>query len=63
VKYPCFPNSNRSQTKVPTNKSLEFNFKKDQYGKNFICLNDAGAETCYQAREGIREKTESVFGF
>ena len=46
--YSCFPNSNRSQTKVPTNKSLECGFKTDQYGKNFICLNDAGVETCYR---------------
>lgn len=46
--YSCFPNSNRSQTKVPTKKSLEFGFKTDEYGKNFICLNDAGVETCYR---------------
>lgn len=46
--YSCFPNSNRSQTKVPTKKSLEFGFKKDEYGKSFICLNDAGVETCYR---------------
>lgn len=46
--YSCFPNSNKSQTKTPTKKSLEFSFKKDQYGKDFICLNDAGVETCYR---------------
>src|SRR5215217_401131 len=46
--YSCFPNSNRSQTKEPTKKSLEFGFKKDQYGKDFICLTDAGVETCYR---------------
>jgi hypothetical protein len=46
--YSCFPNSNRSQTKDPTKKSLEFGFKKDQYGKDFICLSDAGVETCYR---------------
>ena len=46
--YSCFPNSNRSQTKVPTKKSLEFGFKTDEYGKDFICLNDAGVETCYR---------------
>ena len=44
----CFPNSNRSQEKDPTPKSLEFTFKKDEYGKTFICLNDAGVETCYR---------------
>jgi len=46
--YSCFPNSNRSQTKTPTKKSLEFGFKTDQYGKDFICLSDAGVETCYR---------------
>ena len=46
--YSCFPNSNRSQTKDPTKKSLEFSFKRDEYGKDFICLNDGGVETCYR---------------
>ena len=46
--YSCFPNSNRAQTKSPTKKSLEFGFKTDEYGKDFICLNDAGVETCYR---------------
>src|ERR1041384_1254886 len=46
--YSCFPNSNRSQAKTPTKKSLEFGFKTDQYGKDFICLSDAGVETCYR---------------
>ena len=49
--YSCFPNSNRSQTKVPTKKSLEFSFKTDEYGKEFICLNDEGAESCYRREE------------
>ena len=46
--YSCFPNSNRSEMKTPTKKSLEFSFKTDQYGKDFICLSDAGIETCYR---------------
>jgi hypothetical protein len=46
--YSCFPNSNRSETKAPTKKSLEFSFKTDEYGKEFICLNDAAVETCYR---------------
>jgi hypothetical protein len=46
--YSCFPNSNRSELKTPTQKSLEFGFKTDQYGKEFICLNDAGVESCYR---------------
>jgi hypothetical protein len=47
--YSCFPNSNKSQEKTPTKKSLEFSFKTDEYGKDFICLNDAGVETCYRS--------------
>lgn len=46
--YSCFPNSNRSEMKAPFKKSLEFGFKTDQYGKDFICLNDAGVESCYR---------------
>lgn len=46
--YSCFPNSNRSQLKPPTKKSVEFGFKTDEYGKIFVCLNDAGVETCYR---------------
>ena len=46
--YSCYPNSNKAQTKVPTKKSLEFGFKRDEYGKDFICLSDAGVETCYR---------------
>lgn len=46
--YSCFPNSNRSEMKTPTKKSVEFSFKTDEYGKEFICLNDAGVETCYR---------------
>ena len=49
--YSCFPNSNRSETKAPTKKSLEFGFKTDEYGKDFICLNDAGVETCYRSEK------------
>ena len=49
--YSCFPNSNRSEMKTPTKKSLEFSFKTDQYGKDFICLNDAGAETCFRSEK------------
>jgi len=37
--------------KTPTEKSLEFRFKKDEYGKVFICLNDAGVEICYRREQ------------
>ena len=48
----CFPNRNSSQEKpAPAEKSLGFGFKTDEYGKSFICLNDAGVETCYRREE------------
>jgi hypothetical protein len=46
--YSCAPNSNKQQTKTPTRKTLEFGHKTDEYGKLFLCLNDAGVETCYR---------------
>jgi hypothetical protein len=42
--------------KTPTKKSLEFGFKTDQYGKDFICLTDRRRDLL-QTGEGIREKT------
>lgn len=46
--YSCSPNSNKQQNKTPTRKTLEFGHKTDEYGKLFLCLNDAGTETCYR---------------
>jgi hypothetical protein len=47
--YSCFPNRNSSREKpAPAGKSLGFSFKTDEYGKSFICLKDAGVETCYR---------------
>lgn len=44
----CAPNGTKTQTKTPTRKSIEYSHKTDEYGKLFICLNDAGTETCYR---------------
>lgn len=44
----CAASANKTQTKTPTKKSLEFSHKTDEYGKLFLCLNDAGSETCYR---------------
>ena len=50
--YSCFPNRNSKQEKpAPAEKSLGFGFKTDEYGKGFICLNDAGVETCYRREQ------------
>lgn len=51
-KYECFPNRNSTVEKpAPAEKSLGFSFKTDEYGKSFICLNDAGVETCYRREQ------------
>jgi hypothetical protein len=33
---------------IAVKKSVEFGFKSDEYGKEFICLTDGAAETCYR---------------
>ena len=47
----CAASGNKQQTKTPTRKSLEFRTKLDDYGKQLLCLNDAGSETCYRREE------------
>lgn len=47
----CAASGNKQQTKTPTRKSLEFHTKRDEYGKQLICFNDAGSETCYRKEE------------
>src|SRR5262245_5382539 len=44
----CAASGNRTQTKVPVKKSVEFRHQTDEYGKLFICLSDGDAETCYR---------------
>lgn len=51
-KYECMPYKNSTVEKpAPAEKSLGFGFKTDEYGKSFICLNDAGVETCYRREQ------------
>ena len=49
--YSCAPKSNKQQTKTPAKKSLGYSHKKDDYGKLYLCLNDAGTETCYRSEQ------------
>jgi hypothetical protein len=44
----CTASANKTQTKTPVKKSLEFRHKEDEYGKLFLCLTDGEAETCYR---------------
>jgi hypothetical protein len=44
----CAASGNRQQTKTPTPKTLEFQTREDEYGKQLLCLVDGGTETCYR---------------
>ncbi len=46
----CAASGNKETTKAPTRKSLEFERKKDEYGRQLLCLQDGEATTCF-ARE------------
>jgi hypothetical protein len=47
----CAASGNKTQTKAPTRKSLEFEFRTDEYGKQLLCLSEGGSETCYRREE------------
>jgi hypothetical protein len=47
----CAASGNKQQTKTPTKKSIEFRTKQDDYGRQLLCLSEAGGETCYR-KEG-----------
>ena len=44
----CAASGNKETTKTPTNKTLEFQTKTDEYGSDLICLSENGSETCYR---------------
>jgi len=44
----CAASGNKETTKTPTEKSLEFVTKTDEYGNDLLCVTDTGAETCYR---------------
>lgn len=43
----CAASANKEQTKTPIKKSLKFERKEDD-GKQLLCLTDGEAETCYR---------------
>lgn len=47
----CAASGNKESTKTPTRKSVEFVVKDDEYGKQLLCLNDGGTETCYRKEQ------------
>lgn len=44
----CAATGNKQTTKPPTRKSLSFEIRDDEYGRQLLCLNDNGAESCYR---------------
>jgi hypothetical protein len=43
----CAASGNRETTKAPTKKTLEFERKEDEYGRQLLCIQDGEANTCY----------------
>jgi hypothetical protein len=43
----CAASGNKQTTKAPVKKTLEFETKVDEYGRDLLCLNDGGTVTCY----------------
>lgn len=43
----CSPSGNKQTTKTPTQKSLEFQIKRNDYGNRMLI--DGGSEACYTA--------------
>ena len=43
----CAASGNREQTKAPVKKTLEFELKADEYGRDLLCIQDGEANTCY----------------
>lgn len=43
----CAASGNKETSKAPTKKTLEFELKTDDYGKDLLCIQDGEANTCY----------------
>jgi hypothetical protein len=44
----CAASGNKQTTKTPTPKSLEYQTREDDYGKQLLCLIEGGTETCFR---------------
>lgn len=45
----CAASGNKQTTKTPTRKSLDFQIRDDEYGKQLLCVSEnGGEETCYR---------------
>jgi hypothetical protein len=47
----CAASGNKETTKNPTKKSLQFEVRDDEYGKQLLCLNEGSGETCYRREQ------------
>jgi len=43
----CAASGNKETTKAPVKKTLEFERKEDDYGRQILCIQDGEANTCY----------------
>ena len=44
----CAASGNKESTKTPTKKTLQFERKEDEYGRQLLCVQDGDANTCYR---------------
>lgn len=44
----CAASGNKQQYKTPNKKTLEFELKEDDYGRNELCLTEGDSQTCYR---------------
>jgi hypothetical protein len=47
----CAASGNKETTKTPTKKSLQFEVRTDEYGKQLLCVNEGSGETCYRKEQ------------
>ena len=43
----CAASGNKETSKTPTKKTLEFELRQDDYGRDLLCIQDGEAATCY----------------
>lgn len=43
----CAASGNKESSKAPVKKTLEFERKEDEYGRQLLCIQDGEANTCY----------------
>lgn len=47
----CAASGNKTSTKTPTRKSVEYRTKTNEYGQQELCINEGTGETCFRREE------------